>query len=41
MAKRRSTWNKKFVELRYADGYRQGRLGAYKPWLQIQDVPSK
>ncbi len=41
MAKRKRRTNRKSINKRIKEGRGMGRLASYKPWLHIQDVPSK
>jgi hypothetical protein len=41
MAKRNRRTNEKSIKKRIKEGRGMGRLAEYKPWLHIQDVPSK
>jgi hypothetical protein len=41
MAKRTSKWTEEKIARYYAEGRGSGELSNYKPWLTIQDFPSK
>lgn len=41
MAKRTRTWNEAKYRKYLAEGRGQGELMEYKPWVQVQDFPSK
>lgn len=41
MAKQRSGWNKRILDKRISEGRGQGEGMAYRPWLTIQDFPSR
>lgn len=41
MAKRKTGWAEKKIARYYKEGRGQGELASYKPWLTVQDVPSK
>jgi hypothetical protein len=41
MAKRQTGWTEKKIDKYYKEGRGSGELSGYKPWLTIQDVPSK
>ncbi len=41
MAKHRRVWNENQYRKYLAEGRGQGKMGEYKPWIQIQDFPSQ
>lgn len=41
MAKHRRIWNENQYHKYLAEGRGQGKMGDYKPWIQIQDFPSQ
>jgi TnsA endonuclease N terminal/TnsA endonuclease C terminal len=41
MAKRQTGWTEKKIARYFKEGRGQGELSNYKPWLTIQDVPSR
>lgn len=41
MAKHRRVWNENQYRKFLAEGRGQGKMGDYKPWIQIQDFPSQ